>query len=64
MAKVRDTHNRVVFEGSDSDAEEFVRTHFPWNHVQPPGPPADEESTPDVQIEYTPKADVVDEGDE
>jgi hypothetical protein len=59
MAKVRDVHNRVLFEGTQEDCEGFVATHFPWNHVQPPGPIDNSESTPDVTIESDPVADAV-----
>jgi hypothetical protein len=44
MSTVRDARNRLLFEGQEADALEFVEKNFPHVHVEPgfpyAGPPS------------------------
>lgn len=44
------TRNRVLFEGTRADAEQYVRDNFPRNHVEP-GNRNDDEPSADVSIQ-------------
>jgi hypothetical protein len=53
MAKVRDTHGRVVFQGPNEDAERFLEQNYPRPHVNAPGTEfEDSHPDPDAVIEY------------
>jgi hypothetical protein len=53
MAKVRNSHGRVVFEGTNEDAERHLELNYPRPHVNAPGSEfLNEHPKPDAVVEY------------